>query len=178
MDEANEVTTTVYVQISDGTNNAGTRWHCTASINNLGVDRIHFVIDPVQTQLAPLRRVTLEYEAIDLHFEYMSRTRVARPRFLRNEYTIDGDGQIVIDPATGDKILLPIDSAIAQEAIVNTETGEVTFNQVAEAISESVWRDAVRYKGTQSRFEQTPAGPFWHVLETATVKIDPIIPSA
>jgi hypothetical protein len=176
MDEANEVTTQVYVHVNDGVGNANTRWHCTSSITTLGTDPIIFAVTTASATIAG-QQITIEYSAIDLHFEYMSKTRVAQPRFIQDEYTIDGDGLITIDPLTGDKLLLPIDSSIAQSAILDPDTGITTIDAIIYSIDESVWRPLVRYKGTASRFDQTPAGAVWHVLETTTIKIDPILPA-
>ena len=45
------------------------------------------------------------------------------------------------------------------------------------ALDEATWRAAVKYVGTAAQFEQTPAGPYYHVKETATIKIAPIVPA-
>jgi hypothetical protein len=174
MDQADEFTTTVYVQVSDGANNSNTRWHCTTAVITLGVDPITFVLDITVAQPTPTLQITIEYEAIDLHFEYASKTKLQRSRFVQNEYSLDAEGLLIIDPVSGDKMLLAIDSAIGQAAIVDATSGAVTFSAVGQPLNRSAWQSLVRYIGTASRLEQTPAGQFWHILETATIKIEPI----
>lgn len=177
MDDASEISAQVYVNVSDGTTKHGTRWHCTTtSITNLGTDPIAFALVAAGT-VSALYQVTIDYDAIDLHFEYMAKTEVQQPRFIQNEYVLDSDGLLIVDPATGKKRLLSIDNVYAQPAIIDPTTGSVSFSGAGKFIDESIWRPGVKYVGTSSRFEQTPAGQFFHVLETTTIKIAPILPS-
>jgi hypothetical protein len=120
----------------------------------------------------------INYHAIDLHFEYMARDKARRPRFLKSEYELDAEtGLLIIDDdgASDSMLELLIDSIGVQEE----SSGAVTLvNPTAEVLDRienprNYWQQAIVFAGTGARFEQTPAGSFWHVLETATIKIVP-----
>lgn len=116
---------------------------------------------------------TINYHSIDLHFEYMARDYAQRPRFLRSSYDVD--------PKTG--FLIIDDDGTLQELLIDSvaikQNGSITLVNPTVAVVDIVghpekhWRDNLVNAGTGSRFEQTPAGPFWHVLETTTIKLVP-----
>jgi uncharacterized cupin superfamily protein len=175
MDESTEVNNTVKVNASEGLVNSGL-WQCTnAGSFSIDVDPITFDKEDSgsPTPLAPSYKVTIEYYAIELSFEYVAEDFAADPRFLLDEYTRNANGKIIIDPISGKSMALKISSvrAISQSLDDNNQILDGPEAQIDEA----TWRAAVKYVGDASQFEQTPAGAYWHVKETATIKIEPII---
>jgi hypothetical protein len=177
LDESSEVTLTVFVVVLTGTTNARTTWHCTSSGITLDSGAINFeaVADSVFT---PRFNVTLTYYAIDLHFEYIARKRVARPRFLQREYTLDEEGFLIIDPITHTTLELFVEKISASPASYILGSVDVAATEAAIEADETIWRNSVKYVGVGSRFEQTPSGPYFRVVETTTIKIQPLNPAA
>ena len=75
---------------------------------------------------SPQYKVTIDYRAMEVSFEYMAQEFVDEPRFLQGLYTFDTDGNIVID-TTGRNMKLQIDSirAIAQIAELDANSNVV-----------------------------------------------------
>ena len=72
----------------------------------------------------PRYLATIDYRAIELSYEYCATLRSPEPRFIFNEYTMDGDGNIITNPANGERFRLRIIS-VAAFAAVNT----IVFSQ-------------------------------------------------
>lgn len=182
MDEPSEVNNSVYVNVKYGSTNAGTVWQC----NNtgavvFGTTAITFSSASLPTILAPTFQASIDYHAIDLHFEYMAANFAANPRFIQNNYVPDSDGLLTVDPTASPplKLAIQVDRAIGQRATQDPTTFAVTIADAPQvALDRSDWINSVLYLGTSARFEQTPAGRYWHVLETTTIKIMPILLTA
>ena len=139
------------IGVSEGSD-AG-QWNCT------GISPSIFAkVDPGETTTTT--KVTIEYRAIELSFEYMARYFSDSPRYLEDEYHLDGNGKIIIDPVNNSTMALKIISVLATAS-----------DGTAVAIDEATWRAAVKYIGDASQFEQIPAGAIRHVTETATIRI-------
>jgi len=117
--------------------------------------------------LVPQYNIHLLYHAIDLHFEYMANARQQDLNFIQDQYTVDADGFVAIGGGLMQK--LSVEKAEAQKPSGVNPT-------VWANCPDSIWKALVYYPGTSARLEQTPAGQYWHVLETATIKIAPIVP--
>ena len=179
MDQHGEVNTDVYVLVANGTTNANTIWHCTSSNIKLGIDPIHFALVTGTPTFTPLFQANIDYHAIDLHFEYIASVRAPEPRFIKAEYSLGSDGLLLIGPTSNDRMGLDIESAFGLAASQDPTTGAISVVSAPEvALDPSDWQSGVDYVGTAARFEQTPAGPYWHVLETTTIKIQAILPAA
>jgi hypothetical protein len=165
------------VNVTDGAANAGL-WECTGESDLATVagnfDKINEAAENAALN-APQYKVTIDYQAIELNFEYVAEDFASEPRFLRDEYLRDGDGKIVIDPVTGKTMAMKIDSVSAISQVLDAN-GQI-LDGPATIIAEATWRAAVKYIGTAAQFEQTPAGAYWHVKETATIKLAPIVVS-
>jgi len=176
MDQSTEVNTNVFVDVSEGDTGAGL-WQCTVTGSfTIDVDPITFVKVNGPFNHTPTFKITIDYHAIELHYEYMAKTFAPKPRWLRHEYQRNSDGLIIIHPAVGEAMVLDIDSVVAIVQIVtrdasNNITSVSDGSQVT--ITEDTWRPRVKYIGTTAQFEQIPAGQYWHVREQATIKIVP-----
>lgn len=172
--------TTLYVDVQSGDTNHDTIWNCSTNIATLaasdssGGDNIIFLSSTNTSTHTLLYRVTIEYHAIDLHFEYVANRKLQQPQFVADNYSMDADGFVIIDTTSGDKMLLKIDSVYTETAITDSVTGNVTYKPASIQINRATWQAAVHFLGTASRFEQTPAGQYWHVLETTSIKIVPV----
>lgn len=174
MTDASSISTSVYIYINDGVGNSGSTWQCTtASINVMEIDAINFALGSptTTTTLTPNSQITIEYYTIDLHFEYVGKNRQQAPRFLQSEYQLDSSGFIVTDSSTGDAMQLNVDSAVSQTITAGA------VSPVFTDVPASTWKPLVKYVGTSSRFEQTQAGQYWHILETNSIRISPLSPS-
>lgn len=180
MDTGAEITNSVYINVAEGDQNSG-QWRCTVQgAVTLNVTPITFdLIGQSSAKNVPSHKVTIDYHAIELHFEYMANAFASKPRFILDEYQRNDDGNIIIDPATNPPttMALDIDSVLAIEQIATTDaSGNVTVTDgAAVAIDEDTWRSAVKYLGTSAQFEQIPSGAYYHVREQATIKIVPIV---
>ena len=134
--------------------------------------------DPGSTPIVVGKKATIEYHAIELSFEYVARDFASRPRFLKDEYQLNSAGELLIEPIRGRTMSLDIDSVAAVQQLATVDAnGNMSglSDGPAVAISPDEWRSAIKYVGTAAQFEQTPAGLYWHVKETTTIKIVPII---
>jgi hypothetical protein len=178
MDASVEVSTAIYVQITDGDLNAGNTFHCTVSgAFTIDVDPITFELTVAPPAYVPLYRVTIDYRAIELNFDYIAGVKQPDPRFVRDEYQLDANRRIIINPATGEVFGLKLDevTAIKLNVTVDATSGNITVTDGPQvALAEGIWRPWVKYIGTAAQFQQVPAGQYWHVTETATVKMVPI----
>src|SRR5262252_554855 len=170
MDQSSEVTSAVIVNVAEGTANSGA-WQCTVTGSfTINVDPITFSKLATGAQASPLYKVTVDYHAIELNFEYVARDFASEPRFIQDEYSLGDDGLITIDASMTPprKMKLDVDSTTAVTQISTTDptTGAVTVTDGAVVfLDDSVWRPAVKYVGTAAQFEQTPAGAMQHVKE-------------
>jgi hypothetical protein len=168
MDEAAEFVSTVYVSIAEGTANSGTLWNLVPAGGTfvVGTSTVTFTSATIGA-VTPLYNVHLQYHSIDLHFEYMSLTHQQALRYIQDDYTVDALDTVFLAPGLFQN--LSIEKAEAQALTSTNPT-------VWAAIDRSIWQGNVFYPGTSARFEQTPAGVYWHVLETASIKIQAILP--
>lgn len=125
--------------------------------------------DPANTIL--VSKVTIDYRAIELSFEYMAEHFVDQPRFIGDEYQLVDGQKILIDPTGGATMLLRI-AAVSAIAQVTDANGTVSDGEPI-AIDEATWRAAIRYVGDAAQFQQVQAGAMWHVTETVTIRIFP-----
>jgi hypothetical protein len=182
MDVASEFNSGVQVSVTDGITNKGTVWQCVPQPGTfiVGTSGVGFICiagctaatggTPGTTAptLVPLYNIHLLYHSIDLHFEYMATTRQQDLRYIKDEYSIDSTG--LVDIGGGLFQVLQVERAEAQKPQSSSPT-------VWAAAPDDIWKAAVHYPGTSARLEQTPAGQYWHVLETASVKIEALLPS-
>lgn len=184
-DAAAAFTTALNVFVQSGTTNANTTWHCDVNVTTLatydteyggGGDSITFSTSASATAPTITDRVTIDYHTIDLHFEYMASRRLEKPLFIQTDYSMDDAGFIATDSSTtpDERQLLQIDSATSESVTTDPTTGLTTYSPLSVPIARSVWQKYVKFYGTGARFEQTPAGQFYHILETASIKIVPL----
>lgn len=124
----------------------------------------------------PTYDVTVDYHTIDLSFEYMAKVRASRPRFLKASYDLAADGKSLIINSDASPLLLEllIDRAVGQQLFPTLgDAGNVdaSLANPETAIADATWRPGVEYRGTGAVFKQTPAGQYFHVLETTSIKI-------
>ncbi len=178
--------TNLLIAIAEG-GSAGL-WHCTqGGIFDPDTGQpYHFepgdgTVDPSTLPPTPVAtyniglKATIDYHAIELTFEYVAKDFASAPRFLQNEYFIDAYGAITIDPVSGKKMTLEVDSVSAITQLEEIDSsGNATLKDGPPAdIDLATWLAAVRFIGTAAQFEQTPAGAGWHVSENTTIKIMP-----
>jgi hypothetical protein len=181
------------INVAEGSANAGL-WNCTGA----GA----FSQPGTAAQNLPKFKVTIEYRALELSFEYVAKTFASLTRWLQGEYTLTNRGYVIINDATGVGMLLQIDSVRAIQIIATDDgNGNITLTDGPEvAVSAGqrfipqqrislipvtviaadtgvIWQNSVKFVGDAAQFEQIPAGAAWHVKETTTVKIVPIIPA-
>jgi len=178
-DDASEFTTSVIVHVNAGQTLANTLWQCGVNVTTLaasdtsGGTAIPFTAISSGGTSSPGTRITIDYHVIDLHFEYMSTQKLQQANFTLAAYSMDDNGYITTDPSTGEKMLLAIDSTVGETIVTNTGTGVTSYVPITTPIPRSMWTSAVQFLGTSSRFEQVPAGQFWHITETTSIKIVP-----
>jgi hypothetical protein len=190
MDEAAEFTNDVQVFVAEGSANQGL-WQMGVPSpfvfwGNVGASQVAFALagssQPVPG-IINLVKITIDYRAIELSFEYVAADFVDQPRFLPSppEYQMDEFGKILLDPATpanSRKMMLEIDSVAAIQQVAQVdENGNITSitDGPNVAITTETWRSAVKFIGTSAEFAQTPAGAMFSVKENTTIKIVPII---
>lgn len=186
MDESSEVNNDTQIAVAEGSN-AGL-WDCTntgsvvmestpITFSPAGSEGGGGNGDPGQVTLQLQDKITIEYHAIELTYEYVAKEFASGPRFLQDEYIIDENDEILIDIINDLRMKLDIDSvsAIEQKATVDSDGNVVgTVDGPPVAIDKATWRNAIKFVGTAAEFEQTPAGAYWHIKETCTIKIVPI----
>jgi hypothetical protein len=168
MDEPAEFVNTVYVNVSTGTANSGTLWNLVPGGGTfvVGTTGVTFT-SASASAVTPLYNVHLQYHSIDLHYEYMAKQRQQTLRYVQDDYTV-GDGDLCeITPGSFQK--LEIEKAEGQALASTNPT-------VWAAVDRDIWGASVFYPGTGARLEQTPAGAYWHVMETVSIKIHAILP--
>lgn len=108
--------------------------------------------------------VELDYDSIDLNFQYVAKNKSALPRFVKEgDYLIDEDHPLNSAPK------VERTSAIIRLADLGT------IGTPADIIP-AEYLPWIKYQIVQSQFSQVPAGACWNVTETGTVKIIPIVP--
>jgi len=178
--EAINYTTSLKVHVQLGQTLANTIWQCAVNVTTLapsdaaGGTNITFNSTTQTSTAVPQTRITIEYHAIDLHFEYMANQKLQQTNFTHATYAMDGNGYITTDPTTGEKMLLRVDSALAENVTIDATTGATNFTPTATPIPRSTWQQWVQFVGTAARFDQVPAGQYWHVTETTSIKIVPL----
>jgi hypothetical protein len=187
MDESSEVNNSVKVAVAEGNVNVGL-WQCTVTGSfAINVNPITFDQLTSPAELALGYKVTVEYHAIELSYEYMAEEFASEPRFLEREYVLVGNGggggsggqsdvgigDILINRLTGRTMNLEIDSVKAITQTVDATGNVIDGPEIA--IDQATWLAAVKFVGTAAQFEQTPAGAYYHVKETTTIKIVGII---
>jgi hypothetical protein len=169
MDEDSEVTADQVVSIYSGDTQANTFWQCDPDTPvTLGTTDINYTqLVATAGAYVPTFEVQISYYAIDLHFQYVAKNRQQRPRYLQAEYEL-GDGNLVT-VAEGIELELFVEKVQGRSLLAGS-TG--TWGR----IDDDVWRNGVNLIGSASRFEQPQKGQVFDVLETTTIKIDPILP--
>lgn len=125
--------------------------------------------------LVPRYQVSLDYYSIDLHYEYMCRIEPSDPIFLQSDYPIDKDGYITVDPF-GRKKRITI-SQITAIPVIGTVTDGLAPAGYNVAIKPSDYLPWITFTASNARFDITPAGQFFHVIETNTLSITGKAPS-
>jgi hypothetical protein len=180
MDASAEFNNTTFVNVAEGVSNSGA-WQCTVSGSfTLDTDPVGFEKSTGVVSLALGKKVTLDYHAIELHFEYMSRYFQSSPRFIQVEYQRDAAGYIILDPLVTPqtKMKLEIDSLTAiEQSQITDGSGNVTITDGPPvSVTEAEILSSLKYVGTSAQFEQVPAGQYWHVTEQTTIKVQAIVP--
>jgi len=179
-DSASNFTTALSVHVQLGNTLTNTTWVCAVNVTTLapsdaaGGTNITFNSVVTSTTTVPQTRITIDYHAIELHFEYMANQKLQNTNFTHYSYSMDANGYITTDPSTGEKMLLRVDSALAENITIDATSGATNFTPTATPIPRSTWQQFVQFLGTAARFDQVPAGQYWHIIETTSIKIVPL----
>lgn len=171
LDESSQYSNTVYVQVADGDINSG-KWHCTVLggfVLNTDPLTFEFLPGDQPAVYIPEYLVTIDYRAIELHWEYVTEFRRTAPRFLRDQYVFNQWFEIIANPFTEETFDLLLDSVTAEDPNVAQLTGGIVSGHVK--ITPYKWLQWIKFIGVGAQFEQIEAGQFHHAIETGTIKI-------
>jgi hypothetical protein len=121
----------------------------------------------------PVKKVTIEYRAPEITFEYVSKLYQQTARYLQHNYTdFTGHGEVAIyTPFGTGGVTVEIDSVAA--ILVSLDANGGVVDGKTTTVTEDEWRSEIKYIGANAQFQQVLAGRVVSVIETQNINIAP-----